>query len=513
MARKILTVMKYEEIKRLMELGLSDRQIAKSLRCSRDTVRGIREGKIVSPGTPKVIEGPIWAKQVNWEEICRERSLGYELKYIWEERAKDQTTYSNFWKQFHRKFPQYRDAMVVHREFKPGEYCEVDWAGGHLEWVSPGTGEIHQVSVFIGVLCFSQLIFAAAKENQKSRHWIEAHQQMYEYFGGAPHVTVPDCLKTGVTQYHLYDPELNDTYTQCAKYYGAAIVPARAYHPKDKALAENTVGRFMRYFKFKYRNHTFCSPAEIDRAARETADELNAKPHSRFKVSRRDRWEAIERKRLKPLPLHAYEYSEWKNARVHPDCYVAADGNLYSVPHIHRGKEVRVRIGSRHVEVFLGLDRLALHGRQTANKGKHIADPDHFPENAKAYYETTPQHVLSCAKYINADLHALIEFLFQKDVLGNLRRAQGLVRVCRKEINILGKSDGVKNISRAVETMQRFSKIRVPYLRELLMHYRKERFVVENKSIVRDLNNPMLRYQKPKPGVCPSIPQNDIEQI
>jgi transposase len=513
MARMKLTVMKYEEIRRLKGLGLSDRQIAKSLRCSRNTVKGIREGGIQSPEAPKVIEGPIWAKQVNWDEICRERSLGYELKYIWEERAKDRTTYSNFWKQFYRKFPQYKDAMVVHREFKPGEYCEVDWAGKHLEWVSPRTGEIHQVSVFIGVLCFSQLIFAVAKENQKSRHWIEAHQEMYEYFGGVAHVTVPDCLKTGVTKYHLYDPELNESYIQCATHYGTAVVPARAYHPKDKALAENTVGRFMRYFKFKYRNHTFCSLAEINLAIRETADELNRKPHSRFRVSRLDRWEAIEKKQLKPLPPHAYEYSEWKNARVHPDCYVAAESNLYSVPHIHRGKEVRIRLGAKCVEIFSGLERLAIHGRYMGKKGKYITDPNHLPENAKTYYETTPQNVLSQAKYLNPDLGALIDSLFQKDALGNLRRAQGLVRVSRKEINTLGKLEGAKNISRAVEIMQRFSKIRVPYFRELLKHYRKEKFVTENKNIVRDLNNPMLRYQKPKPGVCQGIPQNDIEQI
>jgi len=499
MARGKLSIMKYEEVKRLMGLGLSDRQISKSLRCSRNTIKGIREGSVPSPAAPKVIEGPIWAKQVNWEEICREKGLGHALKFIWEERAKEKTTYSNFWKQFYRKFPQLRDATVVHREFKPGEYCEVDWAGKSLEWVSPRTGEIHQVSAFIGVLCFSQLIFAVAKENQKSRHWIEAHREMYAYFGGVPHVTVPDCLKTGVTKYRLYDPDLNESYTECAQHYGTAIVPARAWHPKDKALAENTVGRFMRYFKWKYRNHTFCSISEMNRALLETADELNLKPHSRFKVSRRDRWAEIEKKHLKPLPQVPFEYIEYSQARINPDSYVSAEGNYYSAPHIHRGKTVKVKTGSKQVEIFLGLERIALHARFRPKYGKYMTHPDHLPPNARAYYETTPQKILSEAKYVNADLHALIDSLFKEGALGHLRRAQGLVRVCRKEINTLGKEEGQKNISHAVETMTMWSRFRVWYLRDLLKTYRKEKFVIEDENIVRRMN-PMLRYQKREMG-------------
>src|SRR3989338_1222270 len=500
MANKKLTVMKYEEIQRMMELGRSDRQISKALKCSRDTVRGVRQGKIISPAIPKVIEGPIWAKQVNWEDICKEKALGHELKYIWEEKAQDKTTYSNFWKQFYRKFPQFRDGFIVRREFKPGQYCEVDWAVKHLEWINPKTGEIHEVSVFIGILCFSQLIFATAKENQKSRQWIDAHKEMYEYFGGVPHVTVPDCLKTGVTRYRLYDPDLNETYMAMAKHYGTAVVPARAWHPKDKALVENQVRRLMRYFKWKYRNHTFCSLPEINLALKETIDALNLKLHSRFKVSRRNRWEAIEKKHLKPLPQASYEYVEYKQARIHADSYVSVENNYYSAPHIHRYKDVSVKIKSRQVEIYLGLERIAIHARYTPKKGKYITNPDHLPDNARAFYETSPQKVLAEAKYVSIALHELIESLFKENALGHLRRAQGLVRICRKEINTLGKSTGQQNISRATQTMQRFSHVRVQYLRDLLETYRKEKFVVEDKNIVRDLTNPMLRYQKPKTG-------------
>jgi hypothetical protein len=77
--------------------------------------------------------------------------LGHPLKFLWEERAQHLTTYSNFWKQFYRKFPQYRQASVTAREFTAGERVEVDYAGDPIEWFDLKTGEIHQAWVFVAV--------------------------------------------------------------------------------------------------------------------------------------------------------------------------------------------------------------------------------------------------------------------------------------------------------------------------------------------------------------------------
>ena len=65
------------------------------------------------------------------------------------QKAQQLTTYSNCWKQFYRKFPQYREATVTAREFEPGERVEVDYAGDPIEWIDLKTGEIHKASVFV----------------------------------------------------------------------------------------------------------------------------------------------------------------------------------------------------------------------------------------------------------------------------------------------------------------------------------------------------------------------------
>jgi hypothetical protein len=42
--------------------------------------------------------------------------------------------------------------------------------------------------------------------------------------------------------------------------------------------------------------------------------------------------------------------------------------------------------------------------------------------------------------------------------------------------------------------MQRLNKIRVPFFKELLNKFRKEKFKAEDRDIIRDPSNPMLRY-------------------
>jgi transposase len=191
MGSRSLTAGRYEEIRRRLAEGRGLREIARALGCSRDTVREVRDGR-QSPDAPKSMADPLWMLQLDWPAIIHDLGLGHPLKFIWEEKAQQLTTYSNFWKQFYRKFPQYRQASVTAREFEAGERVEVDYAGDALEWIESKAGEIRKAFVFVAGLGFSQLLFAWAAEDMKSRNWLGAHRRMFAYYGGATHVTVPD---------------------------------------------------------------------------------------------------------------------------------------------------------------------------------------------------------------------------------------------------------------------------------------------------------------------------------
>lgn len=489
---------RHDEIKRRLNEGRGVREIARSLKVSRVTVREIRDGAKAAPVVQrKRAVDPLWMAQVGWQEVIEDLRRGHALKLIWDEKAKRLTTYANFWKQFYRKFPEYRQASVTAREFAAGERVEVDWAGDPIEWVDVKTGELHKAWVFVSGLGFSQLLFAWATPDMKSMHWLACHQRMFEFYGGVPHVTVPDCLKQGVIKCHIYDPDLNPEYAQLAAHFATSIVPARPGTPKDKAIAEGLVKILSRYVRFRYRKHRFTSIGEINRALEECVEKINDRAHTRFRISRRERFETVEKAALKTLPTVPYEVGEWKRATLHPDCYIGIDSALYSAPHIHRGKELRVKLTETQVEIYLDLECLAIHARDRRRGGYRTKIDTHFPPQSQAYYEATPQNLISQARFIDEALHALVVELFNEDIYGNIRRVQGLVRSCHKEIQQVGREAAIAHIRTALATMRRHGKVRVPYLTDLLKQARlKKGQPSAEREIKRIPGNPMLRHGK-----------------
>jgi len=251
----------------------------------------------------------------------------------------------------------------------------------------------------------------------------------------------------------------------------------------------------MRYVRFRYRRHRFTSLSEINRALTECIERINDRRHTRFGVSRRERFETVEKAALKPLPLGGVDCGEWKDATLHADCYVYIDGDYYSAPHIHRHKRLRVKITENQVEIFIKLERLAIHPRSRYRTGRRIKIDAHFPPASQAYYEATPQKLLSQSRFIHLDLNALFVELFNADVYGHLRRAQGFVRTCTKEINTAGHEAASVRIAAAIATMRRYNRYRVPYFHDLLVQARKVPPCPEaDRDIVRRPGNPMLRY-------------------
>jgi hypothetical protein len=262
----------------------------------------------------------------------------------------------------------------------------------------------------------------------------------------------------------------------------------------DKALVENGVKLLMRYQRFRYRRTRLTSLAQVNQALEECAVRINDRCHTRFGVSRRERFEAMEKAALKPLPQLEFDGGEWKEATLHPDCYVSVDSAYYSAPHIHRHKKLRIKITENQVEIFLNLERLAIHPRSRHKEGRRIKIEEHFPPNSVAYYETTPQKLLSQSRFIHPDLNALFVELFNADVYGHLRRAQGFVRTCTLEINTAGHEAASVRIAAAIATMRRYNRYRVPYFQDLLAQARKQTSTPPDREIVRRPGNPMLRY-------------------
>ena len=80
---------------------------------------------------------------------------------------------------------------------------------------------------------------------------------MFEYFGGVPHMVVPDNLKSAVKKSCRYEPDINPSYAECIAHYNTCVLPARPYKPKDKAKVENGVLVVQRWILARLRHHRF----------------------------------------------------------------------------------------------------------------------------------------------------------------------------------------------------------------------------------------------------------------
>lgn len=194
----------------------------------------------------------------------------------------------------------------------------------------------------------------------------------------------------------------------------------------------------MRYVRFRHRRRHFISLPQINLVLKECIERINSRAHSRFGISRRERFDSIEKAALKPLPALRFDVGEWKQAKLHPDCYILLESVYFSAPHIHPGKLLRVKVTDHQVEIFLELERLAIHPRSRHRDGRRVKIDAHFPPASQAYYGATPQKLLCQSRFIHPELHRLVVDLFNAEVYGNIRRVQGLIRSATKELHSCG---------------------------------------------------------------------------
>jgi transposase len=125
---------------------------------------------------------------------------------------------------------------------------------------------------------------------------------MVEFFGGTPALFVPDNLLSGVTKACRYEPVINRTYLEFAQHYGAAVVPARAGRPRDKAVVEANVLVAQRWILAALRHQRFFSVPELNAAIWALLPSLNDRLMKHLGVSRRQLFEQLDRPLLRPPP-------------------------------------------------------------------------------------------------------------------------------------------------------------------------------------------------------------------
>jgi len=364
-------------------------------------------------------------------EPCDKKKLLISLfPQIEKELKRKGATRKKVWENYIRQYPDgykhsqfkqlYNDWLktskpTMHIEHKAGDKMYIDFAGERLKIVDKKTGEITSVEVFIAILGASQMTYIEATMSQKKEDFITCCENSLHYFGGVPMAIVPDNLKSAVVKSDKYEPTLNETFESFAQHYSTAILPARAYKPKDKALVEGAVKIAYQRIYSSLADKTFFTLYELNFAIIKLLDEHNSTHFSGRPYSRKQLFEEIERAALHPLPLFKFEFKKQQIVTVGQNSFVCLreDKHYYTVPFQYIGKKVKILYTKKWVEIYYQYQRIAIHER-TKKSFKYSINEEHLPSHHKFVTEWNPTRFINWATSISEPVKELVLKIFEK---------------------------------------------------------------------------------------------------
>jgi len=381
---------------------------------------------------PEVIFAPVDLACVH-QELKRKHVT---LQLLWEEYCEKQKCQPNYsYSQFCRLYREWskKQSPSMRQTHKAGDKLFIDYVGDTVPVIDRLTGEIRPAQIFVAVMGASNYSYAEATWTQSLPDWIGSHVRAFCFFGGVVNLLVPDNLKSAINKACRYEPEVNRTYADMVTHYDTAVLPARPYKPKDKAKAEGGVLLTQRWILARLRNRQFFSLEELNEAIAELLDRLNHRPFKKLQGNRYEQFHAIDKPALKPLPEKAYEYAEFRTARVNMDYHIEVEKHYYSVPFQLVREEVDVRFTNRVIEISHRGKRVAIH-RRSFLLWKHTTNPDHMPKAHQKYAGWSPGSFLNNAIKIGPKTRDMVKeiLISYKHPEQSYRSCQGLLSLAKK---------------------------------------------------------------------------------
>lgn len=240
-----------------------------------------------------------------------------------------------------------------------------------------------------------------------------------------PALIVSDNLESAVVRACFHEPGVNRSYTDPARHYQTAILPARPYKPKDKAKAEGGVLLVQRWIVARLRNRVFFSLEEMNAAIREELTRLNARVSRHPGASRQQLFEQLDQPALIPLPSTRHVHADWQKVTVGADYHIRILDHSYSVPYSLARAALWVRITASTIEAFQSGNRVASHQRAGPQEGRDTTVKSHMPAKHRHYADMTAGKVRADAQTVGPNVVTLVEV-----ILRNKPRPEQGIRAC-----------------------------------------------------------------------------------
>jgi len=410
MSNKPIKMLQIRRILQLLEEGRSKREISRVMQCSRHTVDAY-VNKL--PPTQSLIELSrlpeaelsklFYTGNSASKPDSRYQYLSSRFDYYQKELKRTGVTKQILWEEYHEQVPdgyeyvqfcvhvkdhERLNGATMHFEHQAGDRVQIDFAGKELSYLDTSTGEMISCPVLVCVLPYSGYTYVEALKSASQEHLFTAMGRCLSYFGGVPKNALSDNMKQFVQKTNNYEPTFNLLCEQWSTYYNTTLSAARVAKPKDKPTVENAVHiSYMRIFA-PLRNKTILSLKDLNQRILVCLDIHNRKPFKKRSYSRYDRFVQDEFSLLKILPKEPFVIKHTASAKVQMNYHVTLgeDYHHYSVPFQLLGKQVKLVYDQDVVEIYMGLERIAIHIRNF-KKHEYTTLGEHMPKNHQFHNE------------------------------------------------------------------------------------------------------------------------------
>jgi transposase len=290
-------------------------------------------------------------------------------------------------------YSRYRSSLpreaVMHLDHVFGDRLEVDFAGKPLSYIDLTTGEVISCPVLVCVLPASGYTYVEALVSARSEDLFAGLNRCLEYIGGVPRNILSDNMRQYVIKNSRYEYTFTELALQWAAHYKTNLEATRKNSPCDKASVEKHVHiSYLRIYAH-LRDQEFFSLGTLNHRIRELLDAHNDCLKQRGGESRREIFSSCERSLLKPLPAEPFTVRHTTRAKVQKNYHVelGEDKHFYSVPYRYIGQQTTLVYDRQHVEVFTGMERIAVHRRNFRQWG-YTTLAEHMPA-AHVHYRQT----------------------------------------------------------------------------------------------------------------------------
>jgi transposase len=381
-------------------------------------------------------------------------------------------------------------AVHLTPSYAPGECAQVDWGACGTVGFPGGGRRRRRLSVFLMVMCHSRKLFAEFFLGEAIEHWLQAHRDAFEFFGGVPAKVVVDNCKTAVLRPRGggLEPEMNPAYLDFAAHYGFTPYPCNPHRPNEKGRIESAVG---------YARSSFLAgrepqvPEVLAPALRDWLENTaNARIHRVTGRKPSELFAEAERHALRPLPASPHLCAAVTVAAASSRCRVTVDANRYSVPWSCASRRLTVR---RHAWRVVALDDagtvVADHPR-CHGRNQDVVDPEHESGLRIRVRHAREAHMLDAFMRLGPAAAPYLE---------QLRRRRPSWRAHVERVNALAEIHGRSEVARALADSLEFGAFSADYVLNLLDA--RKRLRPEPVPLKLERNADLLDLTIPDPNI------------